>query len=298
MPTRTNKCEEPTVHVVTKILLVFCAVLSLLLAALTMSYAANASAIRDGYKSMELEKIAAEAARNDLQSQWDQNQAETTAKVQAAAADALRFQNEARAIEAQRTELRTQLEQAKAAATAVANQIVELGGTVSTQADVIKVYREEVTKLRDDMVKLARREAELLDKINDLEGQREVLDQNTRALQEQLKEAQLALQTAQNPSQGAGTGDQPFEHVGTPIYAHVVKIDQSPDGVSQLVTISEGSNRGIQKNMLMNVKRGDKFLGKLVILSVDPNSSVGRLDTLGKDVTVQVSDEVVSTLLK
>ena len=46
-------------HIVTKILVVFCAVLSLLLAALTMAFASNAQALRDNYKNAENEKIAA-----------------------------------------------------------------------------------------------------------------------------------------------------------------------------------------------------------------------------------------------
>ncbi len=283
-------------HVVTKILLVFCAVLSLLLAALTMSYAANAGAIRDGYKAMEMDKLAAQAARDDIQSQWQQKEAELVAKVEAAEREKLQFQTEAREVQAQRTELRTQLEQEKAAGQTVANQIVGFTGTVGTQADVIKVYREEVTKLRDDMVKSARRESELLDRINDLEGQREVLEGNARALQEQLKEVQLALQSAQAGTTGA-RADQPFEHVGAPIYARVISVTKSPNG-DDLVTISEGANRSIKANMLMNIKRGDQFLAKLVILSVDPNGAVGRVDKLGRDITIQADDQVVSTLLK
>lgn len=284
-------------HVVTKILLVFCAVLSLLLAALTMAYAANAGTIREAYKSLELQKLAAEAARNDLQSQWDAREAEIRAKVEAANQEKQRFKTENDALQAQRTELRTQLEQARNAAESIERRIVELGGTVNVQADIIKVQGEEVTSLRDAMVKAARRESELLDRINDLEAQREVLEQSARALQEQLKEVQLALATAQ----GGGvtrTGDQPFEHIGPPIYARVSSVFKAPDGTTDLVTITEGSNRNIRPNMILNVTRGSSFIAKIIITTVDPNSAVGRVDKLGRDVIVQVDDEVVSTLQK
>jgi multidrug efflux pump subunit AcrA (membrane-fusion protein) len=284
------------VHVVTKILLVFCAVLSLLLAALTMAYAANAGSIREAYKALELEKLAAQAARNDLQTQWDRRETEVREKVEAANRDKQQFKTENDALQAQRTEIRTQLEQAKAAAQAAENRFVELGSTVKTQADVIKVYSEEVTKLRDDMVKSARRENELLDRINDLEAQREVLEQSARALQEQLKEAQLALTSAQGGG-GPRTGDQPFEHIGPPIYARVTSTTRAPDG-SELVTISEGSNRNIKTNMILNITRGSNFIAKLIVTNVDPNAAVGRVDKLGRDVTVQDGDQVVSTLQK
>lgn len=283
-------------HVVTKILLVFCAVLSLLLAALTMAYAANAGAIRDGYRAMELDKIAAEAARDNIQSQQQEKQAEWSSKIEAAVASLRQIEVENKALQSQRTELQTQLEQAKAASLAAENRFVEVGGTVSTQAELIKAYREEVTSLRDAMVKASRREAEITKVINDLESQREVLDGNVRALQEQLKEAQLALQTAQSGGT-ARAGDQPFEHVGAPIFARVTSVTKSPNG-DDLVMINEGSNRNIKQNMIMNLKRGNAFLGKLVILSVDANSAVGRLDKLGRDVAVQADDEVVSTLMR
>src|SRR5436190_4155020 len=55
--------EEPNVHIVTKILIVFCSVLSLLLAALTMAYAANANVLRASIKS---EQELARAAQTTL----------------------------------------------------------------------------------------------------------------------------------------------------------------------------------------------------------------------------------------
>lgn len=284
-------------HVVTKILLVFCAVLSLLLAALTMAYAANAGEIRAGYRAMEMEKIAAQAARDDLQSQWDRREAELRDKADAANQALLAVTNENSALQAQRTDIRTQLEQAKAASEAAANRIVELGSTANTLADLNKVQREEVTKLRDDMVKFSRRESELLDRINDLESQHEVIVQNSRALQEQLKETQLALQTAQSGGVAAAEGGtQPFEHVGAPIFARVTEVFKSPNN-EDLVMINEGANRNIKTNMTMNIKRGDQFLGKLVIMSVEPNRAVGRVDKLGKDVAIQPDDQVLSTLV-
>jgi multidrug efflux pump subunit AcrA (membrane-fusion protein) len=284
------------VHVVTKILLVFCAVLSLLLAALTMSYAANASEIRAGYKAMELEKLAAQSARDDLSSQWQQQVAKWEADIKAAndGLDSVRAENAN--LQAQRTELRTQLEQAKAAAEAAANRIVDLAGTANTLADLNKVQREEVSRLRDVQVQSSRREAELLDRLNDLESQREVLEQNARALQERLKETQLELTTAK----GGGTvndPNQPFEYVGSPIFARVTEVFKSPNQ-EDMVTISEGSNRNIRQNMIMNIVRGDKFIAKLIITTVEPNRAVGRIDKLGKEVAVQTDDRVLSTLLK
>lgn len=284
-------------HVVTKILLVFCAVLSLLLAALTMAYAANAGEIRNGYRAMEQEKLAAIAAEADLRSQWAFAMAESDAKTKAARDKVDALEKEKADLQAQRTELRTQLEQAKAETQAIANRIVELVGTVGTQAEVLRVSNDELTRLRDDMMKSSRREIELVDHINDLEGQREVLDQTARALQEQVKESQLALQAAQAGDRVGTDATQPYESTGPLILARVLDVFKSPAG-EDMVVISEGSNRGVKQNMLMSVKRGDSFLAKLVIVSVEPNRAVGKIDKLGRDVAIQSNDQVLSSLLR
>jgi chromosome segregation ATPase len=287
--------QEPTVHVVTKILIVFCAVLSLLLAALTMAYASNAGEIRSNYKAEEAARITSETALKDGISQWETERAKLQTDLVNANNAVGDSEARVKGLEAERTELRTQLEQAKAAGEAVGNRIVQLTAATNTQAEEIKLYHDEVTKLRDDGLKASRREIELVDHINDLEAAREVLEQTVRAVREQLAEVQLAMQNIKSGNAN-DQGNEPFVHTGQLISARVLNIQKSKAGET-LAEISEGSNRDIKPNMRMNIVRGDQFLGDLIILTVDPQRAVGRIVKLDpKAPDVQPQDRVLSSL--
>src|SRR5262249_53271655 len=145
------------------------------------------------------------------------------------------------------------------------------------QSELIKNMTGEVSKLRDDNVKAAKREIELVDRINDLTSQREVLEQNARALKEQLEETKLALQSAQQGgSAGAAGRAEPRELAGPLVRAKVVEV--VPSATGGLVVISEGSNRGLKENTLMNVTRGsDQYIGSIILTRVEPTSAVGEI---------------------
>jgi hypothetical protein len=283
------------VHVVTKILIVFCAVLSLLLAALTMAYASNAGEVRGTYKAEEAARITAETALKDGISQWETERAKLQTDLVNANNAVGDSEGRVKGLEAERTELRTQLEQSKAAAEAVGNRIVQLTAATNTQAEEIKLYHDEVTKLRDEGLKASRREIELVDHINDLEAAREVLEQTARALREQLAEVQLAMQNIKAGNVG-DKSNEPFVHPGPVITARVVNVSRSPSG-DDLAEISEGSNRDIKPNMRMNIVRNDKFLGDLIIITAEPQRAVGRILKLDpKAPDVQPQDTVLSRL--
>ncbi|MGE3108281.1 MAG: hypothetical protein AB7G11_03455 [Phycisphaerales bacterium] len=277
-------------HVVTKILVVFCAVLSLLLAALTMSYSANAAAIHNSYRQLELAKQAADANVRDLESSIGLIRENYEKRVQTADQELGSYRSQLASIQAERTRLLTQLEQAKAAAEGVANRISHLAASNETLAKMNASYRDEVTTLRDDTLAANRREIELTDRIRDLEGQREVLEQTARALREQLRETQLA---AQNQSAAAPGADGSFEHVGKPIFARVLEVKELPGG-AEFVTISEGENRDIKPNMKLNIIRGNEFLATMIVMNTDAQRATGRIDL--KKGAIQPNDLVVSHL--
>lgn len=283
-------------HVVTKILIVFCAILSLILAALTMAFATNASAIRRSVGDEQARRIAAETAVASNAQQWAQEKlAEADRRKTAETAQATA---EARVatVEAERTDIRSQLEAARANAAAIQSQIAQLGATTDTQAALIKAYRDEVTALRAAMFTSGKKEIELVDRINDLESAREVLEQSARALKEQLEELKLVNQSLQQNGGVASTTaatNIPRELPGPLVRARVVETFRSPAG-EDMVVIDEGSNRGLKENIAMNVTRGDQYVAGIVITAVEPGRSIGKV-TLGK-MSVTRDDVVLSRL--
>ena len=283
-------------HVVTKILIVFCAILSLILAALTMAFATNASVIRKSVGDEQARRIAAETAVASNAQQWAQEKlgwADVRSGLEASEAAA---RNDVSKLQAERTDLRARLEASQADAAAIRNQIAQLGATTDTQAALITAYRDEVTSLRTAMLNSNKKEIELVDRINDLESAREVLEQSARALKEQLEELKLVNQSLQqNGGVASATAatNIPRELPGPLVRARIVETFRSPAG-EEMVVLDEGSNRGIKENISMNVTRGDQFIAGIVITTVEPGRSVGRV-TLGK-MAVSRDDVVLSRL--
>lgn len=288
-------------HIVTKILIVFCAVLSLLLSALTIAYVGNNTALTQSVKNLEARARAAESAAANEISQYANEktvQAERLTAIQNELATRIKSINE---LESERVTLRAEKQQATADAASIRNQISQLGATADTQAAMIKAYRDEVTTLREALLSAQKREIELVDRVNELDSAREVLEQNARAMKEQLEEGKLKLAQAQQAAASGGTAttasaSTPREISGNVVRARVDEVFRSPTG-DTMVVISEGSNRGIRENALLHVIRGtDEFVGSVVITTVEPGRSVGKLNSYGRGNTVQVNDTVLSRL--
>ena len=287
-------------HIVTKILIVFCAVLSLLLAALTMAYAANANILKASIRTEQTLKQAAMADASQQVSQaglLNADQGKTIVSLNDMIASK---EKDIANLTGERTQLRTEVQRSQADADRATSQIQQLNATGQTQAALIKSYRDEVTALREGGLATERRSIELQDKINDLSSQREVLEQNARALKEQLEELKLANSTlAQNAASGGVTnlasksGSTPRELPGPIVRARVSEIFRSPAG-DDMVVISEGSNRGLKENIQMNISRGDAFIASIVLTRVDPTKAVGRVTF--KPGSISVDDTVLSRL--
>ncbi len=287
-------------HIVTKILIVFCAVLSLLLAALTMAYAANANILKANIRTEQTMKHAAMADASSQVAQaglLNADQGKTIVSLNDMIASK---EKDIANLTGERTQLRTEVQRSQADADRATSQIQQLNATGQTQAALIKSYRDEVTALREGGLATERRSIELQDKINDLSSQREVLEQNARALKEQLEELKLANSTlAQNAASGGVTnmasksGSTPRELPGPIVRARVSEIFRSPAG-DDMVVISEGSNRGLKENIQMNISRGDAFIASIVLTRVEPTKAVGRVTF--KPGSISVDDTVLSRL--
>lgn len=284
-------------HVLTKILVVFCAVLSLLLAALTMAFATNADRIRANFDAERALRLSSEAEARAQIAAAASAAATAEARLQASENDKTSLHESLSQLRSEATARRTELERAKADADAIRNQTSQLNATAETQAALIKSYREEVTRLRDELVKSSKREIDLVDRINELTGQREVLEQNARALKEQLEETKLSLQSSAGGSgrmTGAAAVTEPREFSGPLVRAMVTEVTTTETG--ELVTINEGSNRGLRENMLLHVIRGNDFVASIVLVRVEPGSSVGKVTLTRKGMNVLRDDVVLSRL--
>lgn len=280
-------------HILTKVFIVFAAVLSLILAALTMAYSVNADAIVGKYNDALQAANTASAAQQAATAEY--SDANALLQRQLGEQQSLNADLDARNADLVRENalLLSQRQAAENRAAAIENQIGDSLQTVKAQAALIDSYRQELTKLRESELGLRRGSLELEDRVNDLASQNEVYDATIRALREQLAAAQRSAEMAMS---GVGTGEagEPYEAAGAVIRGRVTRVSTDPTTGEPLVQLNVGSNDRVSENMQMHVGRGDEFIATLVVVRTDLQSSVARVELPNGDAQVREGDLVVS----
>jgi small-conductance mechanosensitive channel len=281
------------VHIVTKVLVVFAAVLAVLLSALTMAYAVNSDRIVASIASERDQRQAVQTQLTQASAQAGEERAALSRSLDETRREIASRESKIRDLESERSTLRTQVEKADARAEAIRGEIGQLNASVGTLTRLTENYRDEVTQLRDNELGYRRREIELVDRINDLESQREVLEQSTRALQEQLAEARRAIET-----QGVTAGAAGRTAAYTPsisINGRVTNVIKDPATGKPMAMINVGANNSVRENMQLVITRNGQFVGNLIITRTDLQWSLGEIDYLGRKVEVLTGD-IVQTL--
>lgn len=288
-------------HILSKIFVVFAAVLSILLAGLTMAYAVNADRILADYNAEASRRKAAETAQSAESSSFSAERTRLNASISDVSNALAAKESEIRELQTANAREIAAKREAMTQRDEVANKTKILEETARTQSKLIEGYRVEVTSLRDNEIQFRQRELELEDRINDLESRREVLEQTLRSLQEQLTEVKTALTAAQGgvTPTSSGEASAPFVDAGPLITAEVESIEKDPSSGALFARINAGSNDRIKDNMQMYIGRNNEFIGHLVITQTDLNYAIGRVDLLGRTkVEVRPGDSVLSRLTK
>ncbi|HEX2837389.1 MAG TPA: hypothetical protein VHN77_04600 [Phycisphaerales bacterium] len=280
-------------HILTKAFMVIATLLSVALSALVIAYAANTDKIRQDYSEVKVELEATKAALSagtSTQSQQivrlEQQVGDLTSRLSDANSKVTALQDE-------RATLQRDKAQAVADKTSAESKISEQTEVARTQATLLTNLGDEVRTLRKNELVYKQRQLEMEDRLNDLQAQRDVLDQNYRALQEEL--AQLKQGTTTTVA-GGGAATAPYQYTGPVIMGKVESVQRDPGTNRTLAKLSIGSNDRVAKNMLMRVVRNNQFIANVVVTQADLSYSIGAVDTLGKQVEVREGDTVVSRL--
>lgn len=282
-------------HFLTKVFVVIATILSIALAALTIAYATNTDRIRRDYQE-EKTRYAT------LQSQAASTAAQQKSEVARLNETISQAQNELSSVKGQITNLQQERSQvigdrdrAIAERTSLQAKIDELIENGKTQTILLTNYREEVEALRKGELAFRQQRLDLEDRISDLESQREVLDQNYRALQEELAQIKTDSQGGRaSAGMVSEMGNKPFTYAG-PIIKGTVESVQRDEGSGKIMAkLNIGTNDRIAKNMKLYVVRNNSFIGNLVVNQVDLGFSVAQFDNLNLSTEVQAGDFVVS----
>ena len=282
-------------HILTKVFIVFAAVLSLVLAALTMAYSVNADTIVSKYNDALQQAITAQAARESASAEYAA--ASSVANQQIHDLQILVSDLAARnaKLVTENSGLTASVQSERNRADAVENQIGDSLQTTKAQAAVIASYIEELAGLRESELGLRRASIELEDRVNDLASQNDVFQATIRALREQLASAQREAELAMG-GVAAGAEGEPYEAAGAVIRGRVTQVSTDPASGQALIEVDVGSNDRVSENMKLQVGRGESFVATLVVLRTDLQSSVARVALTNEGASVQPGDLVVSRL--
>lgn len=284
-------------HILTKILVVFAAVLSLGLAALTSSYALNRDTITNSFNDIRAERDKANSLYETQSSQFADEKAALNNQISTLKGQLSQLQNANRETESQLAGLRLEARTAADRADSVTRQIADLGKTVDTQSKLITSMRDELRRTRTDAQKAREQLIASLDRVNDLESQNEVLTQANRALQESVFELQDMVNSGGLTTADAGEAGEPRAFTGNLISGRVREV-RSNNG-QQYAEVDLGTRDRLRENTKLHITRNGEFVANLIIVKTDLQSSVGRVDTIGDNsIQVRPGDIVLSSLTR
>jgi len=282
------------VHILTKVFVLFAAVLSIMMAALAISYSVNADRIRAGYENALERSAADKSALESYKAVAGQERATLQEDLSSLQDELASRESEIRRLETANTELRISLRQAEAARESISSKIAQLGVTTETQANIIDDYKDELSRLREAERGYRDEKIDLEKQLGDLESQVIVYEQVKRALQEQLEEVRRLVD---NPSGATETARVAQEIPGPPISGRIDEVRADPNTGDTLVKINLGTNDRISDNTRMYVHRDNEvYLGELVVFRVDLNHAVARVSYTVPGQRIRVGDQVLSRL--
>ncbi|MEL6497961.1 MAG: hypothetical protein AAF937_08475 [Planctomycetota bacterium] len=281
-------------HILTKILVVFAAGLSLALAALTSTYALNARTITESYNDKVAEAKSANSRFELQSSQFADERADLLGRINSQKAELTDLDEQRLSLLSELEELRIQAKQAEDARARVERQIGDLGKTADTQAVLITSLTDEVRTLRVENLDAKDRQIDLVARLNDLENRNDVLNQTNRALQEVVAGFQEREPRPGRQPDESGLTDL-SELDGPPVRGRVRAV-RSSDG-QQFAEIDLGTRDRVRENVKLFVTREGRWVADLNIVRADIQTAVGRVDPLGRaNVVVREGDFVRSTL--
>ncbi len=275
-------------HWLTKMMAVFAAVLSILLAALAVAYSTNAERITSALQKERQDAASYQRQLEDERSAFSVEKVnlETQLANIADEARAIKGENERLALENGR--LLADTKTAEASALAIQSRIDQLAATGQTQATLIDSMYQEVSHLRDNELLYAQREIQLGERINDLSGQLEVATENNRALQERLVDLQRQMDTSTRLASGGSGAASPYGRVE----ARITDVRRDPVSGKLMAQINAGTSDRIQTGMQLSISRGNEYIGRLTVDTATLNEAAGQIDTFNLKTEAKKGDLV------
>jgi nitrogen fixation protein FixH len=278
---------EATLHVLTKIFVVFASFLSVLLVALTVAYASNAGKIvseveglRTQNRTLSQERAIDNASRDEALRMVEVEREALRSQVTTRTAEIIALRQEA-------ANLRADLAEAEHDADVAESRLTQLAAANNTQAAVNERLTDEVSRRREEQLALERRSIELQDEINDLRSAYDVARSLNDKLIEQIAEME------RGDAADAGTSTAPPVQV----FGRVTRLNRLDSG-DTYVEVDLGTSDQLRVGHELHVVRGSDYIGTILLRQVDVNAAVGVVTNLRSGYDIRVEDNVQSPVAR
>lgn len=278
-------------HSVTKFLMAFAAVLSILLSAMVIAYAANTDRILQDYGNEQAGRRTAEAALTAAGAQWTTDRGNIMADLNSHKLLIQQRDGQLAELENERASLRNERADAQRARDSFKARVDEFAEIIKTNQAIIDRYSQEVSELRRNELAFRTQKLETEERLANLLGSVEVLQANNRVLTEQM----VALQNKGNAG-SAPTGNTGIIAYTPPqqITGRVESVKLDSGSGKTLIQLNVGSNTGVRDGMLFRVVRSGQWIANVVVRKADLAFSIAEVELLSGD--IQVGDTVQTKL--
>jgi len=282
-------------HALTKILIVLAFFLTLPLTGLVVAYTSNADKLVEANERLSVEVRQLESAIGGDQAQHSQVLAAKEAEIANINALLTEAQGRLASLERENENLRVELNQQKRAALTHSAQIDQFNASVQMYAELNRAQSQELAELRQRELEKTRREIELTDRINDLDGELVVSRETIRALQEQI--ADLREEVIDGPDIDAPGSAVQVARAPANFQAEITDVSLDADGRTLMIEFRAGASDGLAENMELNIGRGPNYVGNAMIVRVGQNTAVARFIDMGTGRRPQAGDTVRGSTL-
>ncbi|MEZ6233445.1 MAG: hypothetical protein R3B68_04580 [Phycisphaerales bacterium] len=256
-------------HILSKVFIVFAAILSVLLSALTIAYAANSGRLVSEYQTSQARASSASTSLNLEQTQSAGREGVLRVQISELEGVIQGLNTQIASLQQERAGLESSLQAAQTSRDALEANIAQFRETIETQTNLIAAFRQELTTLRDNELAFRRARIQLEDRISDLESQNEVLTQTNRGLQEALSDAQTRS--------GSGGGSTFVPTTGRDISGRVNRVTNDSVTGRQLVEVSLGTNDGVRVGTRLTIQRPGVFVANAEVVRVELQTCVAEI---------------------
>ncbi|MEM6256722.1 MAG: hypothetical protein AAGI37_00240 [Planctomycetota bacterium] len=282
-------------NALTKAFVVVVTILSVVLVALVVPFAARVPDYASQYEQMKQDRdtqlaLAQEAAtkvRNDIAAAGSELE-DALESISALTAELDRANNDKKALETELTQARITVDRSAAGLEIATRTSETQGNQINEQAEQINQYISQVGVLQNQNADLSQVLIDERSKVRRLSDNYMRIQEENKALEQRLLETTALLETAlgklavfeENAEEAVAEGAVVLPPAGVIIRGSVTKIDQVTDNLT-FVEINVGTRDLVKEGMEFLVYRGDEFVAKVQIASVDTAASVGQLTTGG-----------------